>query len=93
MVNVRDLMSEIAMLQIFLVLGVLIIVGARRRWRFLVNPPGSWSWFYSQAFLKKVFGVNGTIVLCYLGGTICLIITSILIVQRLIPLGKALGYW
>lgn len=37
-------------------LGVLLIVGARRRWRWLVDPPSNMWPYYSQAFLKHVFG-------------------------------------
>ena len=93
MIDIRVLLHEIAMLQIFVILGILVIIGAKKRWSFLVDPPESWWWFYSQSLLRKVFGVKGTVFLCYLGGTICLIVSSVLIIQRIIPLGKALGYW
>jgi hypothetical protein len=35
--------------------GVLLIVGAHQRWRWLVDPPDNWLW-YSQTIVKRVFG-------------------------------------
>jgi hypothetical protein len=93
MTDVQALLYEIATLQTLIVVGVLIILGAKKRWGFLVDPPESWWWFYSQALLKKLFGTKGVILLCYIGGAMCVGIASIQIAQRLILLGKALGYW
>ena len=93
MIDVRALLYEIATLQIFIVLGALVIIGARKRWSFLVDPPESWWWFYSQSLLKKLFGTRGIVLLCYIAGAVGIIVTSVQIVQRLIVLGKALGYW
>jgi hypothetical protein len=37
---------------------VLEIVGVRRRWKWLVDPPEEWWPFYSQSFVKKFFGAE-----------------------------------
>ena len=37
-------------------LGVLMVYGAISGWKFLVDPPEEWSSFYSQSFIKKIFG-------------------------------------
>lgn len=43
---------------IFLViyLGTLLIVGVYKKLDFLIDPPIEWSPWYSQSFLKKLFG-------------------------------------
>ena len=39
--------------------GIFLVVGARRRWVWLVDPP-SHLWFcYSQSLLKAIFGSEG----------------------------------
>ena len=37
-------------------IGVLMVYGAIAGWKFLIDPPEEWSPFYSQSFIKKVFG-------------------------------------
>ncbi len=39
-----------------LVIGALTLYGVKKRWRWLVDPPESWSPFYSQSFVKENFG-------------------------------------
>jgi hypothetical protein len=39
-----------------LFLGGLLLLGVKRKWRWLVDPPEDWAPFYSQAFLKENFG-------------------------------------
>jgi hypothetical protein len=36
--------------------GLVLIIGAFRRWKWLVDPPLSWSPYYSQARAKEMFG-------------------------------------
>ena len=36
--------------------AVLYIVGGKRRWKWLVDPPEEWGLFYSQSFLKTLLG-------------------------------------
>lgn len=37
-------------------IGVTMVYGAISGWKFLVDPPEEWSPFYSQSFIKKIFG-------------------------------------
>jgi hypothetical protein len=37
-------------------LGAILIIGAYRRWKWLVDPPLTWSPYYSQAAWKEMFG-------------------------------------
>ena len=41
---------------LFFILGLMLIIGAYRRWKWLVDPPDHMLPGYSQAFLKKLFG-------------------------------------
>ena len=36
--------------------GVIMIYGAIDGWKLLIDPPKSWWPFYSQSFIKKIFG-------------------------------------
>jgi len=49
-------------------IGVMLIVGAYRRWRWLVDPPTDLAPYYSQALLKRILGVRGVVVFTYLLG-------------------------
>lgn len=37
-------------------IGALMVYGAIAGWRFLIDPPEEWSPFYSQSFIKRIFG-------------------------------------
>ena len=54
--------------EIVLVVGIVFIVGAYRRWRWLVDPPVEWSLFYSQAQLRRLFGKTVTVYATYFIG-------------------------
>jgi hypothetical protein len=41
---------------LFVVVGVLSIVGVRKRWGWLVDPPDELWPLYSQSFIKRFFG-------------------------------------
>ena len=46
----------LALFLVVVVLGLVLIIGAVKRWPWIVNPPDeAWFW-YSQAFIKKIFG-------------------------------------
>jgi hypothetical protein len=36
--------------------GIVLIAGALRRWKWLVDPPEEFKWFYTQSLLKAVYG-------------------------------------
>ncbi len=52
----------IAFCVLFAAAGVMLIVGANRRWRWLVDPPRELWLCYSQAFVRHVFGEMSVLV-------------------------------
>jgi len=52
----------------FFVAGVVFVIGAHRQWDWLVNPPNDMWPYYSQAFVKKLFGKDGVIAFTYFLG-------------------------
>jgi hypothetical protein len=54
----------------FMVLGIVDIVGAYRRWGWLIDPDEQrwWSKYYSQAMLKRWFGRRFLLVYTYVVG-------------------------
>jgi hypothetical protein len=40
----------------FIFAGIILIVGTKERWSWLVDPPTDHWTFYSHSFLKKCFG-------------------------------------
>jgi hypothetical protein len=57
----------IALLTVFLALGILGIAGAYRRWSWLIDPDDRhwWNKYYSQAMLKRLFGSRVLLVYTY----------------------------
>ena len=51
-----------------LLAGVVLFVGARQKWAWLVDPPDKMWLYYSQAFVKKLFGRTFTIRFTYFLG-------------------------
>jgi hypothetical protein len=56
-----------------ILVGTVLIYGAHRRWRWLVDPPVEWWPFYSQALIKKLLGANGSLYFTYLLGFLFLV--------------------
>jgi hypothetical protein len=54
------------------VVGLVCIVGAFRRWKWLVDPPLSWLPFYSQAAIKKKMGTRFLLYFTYFLGIVFL---------------------
>jgi hypothetical protein len=48
--------------------GLVLIIGAFRRWKWLVDPPLSWSPYYSQARAKEMFGSTFVLYFTYFLG-------------------------
>ena len=68
-----------------LLIGILLIIGAYKRWKWLVDPPttewlGGWL-VYSQAAIKKHFGKTFLLYYTYLLG-IAFTIVGILIIYH-----------
>ena len=51
----ENLMGMIFSVAVFAI-GFIIVYGAIDGWKFLIDPPESWSPFYSQSIIKKIFG-------------------------------------
>jgi len=54
-----------------------MLVGAYRRWKWLVDPPLSWSPYYSQAACKEMFGTDFTRYFTYFLGIVFLAASSV----------------
>jgi hypothetical protein len=52
--------------------GLVLIIGAFRRWKWLVDPPLSWSPFYSQAAIKEKMGTTVLLYFTYFLGIVFL---------------------
>jgi hypothetical protein len=59
----------------FFTAGMVLVVGAHRRWDWLVNPPDEMWPYYSQAFIKKLFGKEGVIVFTYCLGILFMVLS------------------
>jgi len=91
--DLYGLLHDMVVNLILVTLGSLLIVGARKKWTFLVNPP-EWLWFcYSQSLIKKLSGSKGVILFSYIVGTLIILISGAIFLERLLLLGKGLGYW
>ena len=44
---------------IVLAAGIVLVVGALRRWKWLVDPPEELRFFYTQSLYKSLFGTEG----------------------------------
>ena len=56
--------------EILVVAGIVLVVGAYRRWRWLVDPPIEWSPYYSQAHIRRLFGKTFTVYFTYFLGIV-----------------------
>ena len=56
----------------FGLVGMLLIIGAFRRWKWLVDPPLSWSPYYSQARIKEKMGTTFLLYFTYFLGLVFL---------------------
>ncbi len=54
------------------VAGIILLVGASHRWKWLVDPPLSWSPYYSQARLKEMMGATAVLYFTYFLGLLFL---------------------
>ena len=58
----------------FFLLGMVLVIGAYRRWNWLVNPPDDTWTCYSQAFIKKLFGKDSAVVFTYFLGILFMLL-------------------
>ena len=72
-----SLIPGILFLFFFLICGCVLIYGTYRRWTFLVDPRDDLWPFYSQAIVKKLFGVRGAIIWPYFIGLMFIIVAAV----------------
>jgi hypothetical protein len=75
--------QDILFLIFMITLGLLLISGAYRRWRWLVDPPTELWPFYSQSLIKKLFGKHAVVYFTYLVGFGIIVISIMGISQTL----------
>ncbi len=74
MIDAQEILYQIALSLTFLTIGVVLVVGARKKWQFLVDPP-EWLWFcYSQALFKKALGRKGLLLITYVVGAVGILV-------------------
>ena len=89
MVNDIDpakLIIEIIFISIFPFIGALLIVSTKNGWNWLLSPK------LERWYLWKPLSKEGETAASYLVGVLFILIGSILIIQRLIPLARNLGF-
>lgn len=59
--------QQLSLVLVFMVLGIVLIYGAYKKWTWLVDPSidGWWSMFYTQVVLKRMFGTKGVVLITY----------------------------
>jgi hypothetical protein len=77
-----DLISIIFIL-FFFVAGIVLVVGARRKSNWLVNPPDELWACYSQAFIKKLFGQRFLIGFTYFLGVLFVLFSVLGLFSRI----------
>lgn len=53
-------------------LGIIFILGAVKKWKFIIDPPNYLWPFYTQALVKKIFGRKTLIIQTYFWGILSL---------------------
>lgn len=89
--SLYQVLYEIVFLQIFVIVGVLLIVSTKNGWNFLLDPPAYLQILMSKAgkrLLSRKWESRGY----YLVGGLLIFVAGFLIVQRLLDLGRRLGY-
>jgi hypothetical protein len=61
----------------FIIAGIIIIVGTKKRWSWLVDPPVDYWTFYSHSFLKKFFGKTFLLYFNYFLGIVFILLSLI----------------
>ena len=73
--SLKSLLLPLIFACLFIVAGLVLILGSMKRWKWLVDPPAE-NWpFDPHAFLKKWLGPDGLLVFNYLLGTLLIILS------------------
>ena len=71
----------------FIFAGIVLLVGTKKRWVWLVDPPADYWTFYSHSFLKKFFGKTFLLYFNYILGIVFILLSLIGIWNGLKGLG------
>ena len=63
------------LLTAFFGIGCILVIGARQKWAWLVDPPDEMWPFYSQAFIKRFFGRRVLIGYTYVTGGVFMLLS------------------
>lgn len=58
---------------VWLIVGVVCLLGAIKKWKFLVDPPEKYWFFYSPSWGKKLYGKEALIPLNYFFGIVSIL--------------------
>jgi hypothetical protein len=61
----------------FIFAGIILIIGTKKRWVWLVDPPAKYWTFYSHSFLKKLLGKTFLLYFNYILGTVFILLSLI----------------
>lgn len=89
--SLYQLLYEITFLQIFVIVGILLILATKNGWNVLLDPPTRLQPILSKIgmrLLPRKWEARGY----YLVGTLLILVAGALIIQRLIILAHRLGY-
>jgi len=93
MIDAQEILYQIALSLTFVAIGVGLVMGARKKWQFLVDPP-EWLWFcYSQAFFKKTLGRKGPLLITYGVGMLGIFVGFLGLLDGVNKLFAGLGLW
>jgi hypothetical protein len=70
-------LSSIIFIITAFVVGLIIIIGTKLRWKFFVDPPESLTWFYTASFFKRFCGDEYVIITNYFSGFILILLSVI----------------
>jgi hypothetical protein len=71
-----DCVHQLRLNGFFAFSGVILIIGAFRRWKWIVDPPLSWAPIYSQAAIKEKMGTTFLLYFTYFLGLVFLVFGS-----------------
>lgn len=73
-----------------IMIGILLIIGTKARWKILVDPPEEWSPYWVHSWMKKFVDEDFLIRFNYILGIFLIIFTIIYIY---FALKKGMEYW
>lgn len=65
-------------------LGVMLIIGAWKRWPWLVDPPEKYWFIDSQAFIKKFLGPRAAVYFAYFMGIVTVAVSVYVLLKGLL---------